>query len=176
VEETARCGENLIPGTVCAVESCGTVGEISDAMRRVFGEYQETVVAEPSSDFRETIRALALSSCNRKSVSPDAARRSAKNRPPRNGQTSWTLSEPRHPAWNLGRNPMVLEAAPPNGRTRAAPAMTYRRGGTSLPSFEFPKNTGLTSRPEKKGLVHSVKTFSLSLTARFGCLGGPEGT
>lgn len=50
VEETARCGENLMPRIVCAVESYGTVGEISDAMRRVFGKYQETVVAEPSSD------------------------------------------------------------------------------------------------------------------------------
>jgi methylmalonyl-CoA mutase N-terminal domain/subunit len=44
VEEAARSGENLMPRIIHAVESFCTVGEISDAMRRVFGEYQETVV------------------------------------------------------------------------------------------------------------------------------------
>ncbi|MGH9570816.1 MAG: acyl-CoA mutase large subunit family protein, partial [Candidatus Angelobacter sp.] len=44
VEEAARSGANLMPPIIHAVESCGTVGEISDAMRRVFGEYQETIV------------------------------------------------------------------------------------------------------------------------------------
>ena len=44
VEEAARSGENLMPRIIHAVESYCTVGEISDAMRRVFGEYQETVV------------------------------------------------------------------------------------------------------------------------------------
>jgi methylmalonyl-CoA mutase N-terminal domain/subunit len=44
VEEAARSGENLMPRIIQAVESNGTVGEISDALRRVFGEYQETVV------------------------------------------------------------------------------------------------------------------------------------
>jgi methylmalonyl-CoA mutase N-terminal domain/subunit len=44
VEEAARSGQNLMPRIVQAVESLCTVGEISDAMRRVFGEYQETVV------------------------------------------------------------------------------------------------------------------------------------
>jgi methylmalonyl-CoA mutase N-terminal domain/subunit len=44
VEEAARSGENLMPRIVHAVESYATVGEISDAMRRVFGEYKETVV------------------------------------------------------------------------------------------------------------------------------------
>jgi methylmalonyl-CoA mutase, N-terminal domain len=44
VEEAARSGENLMPHIVNAVENFGTVGEISDALRRVFGEYQETVV------------------------------------------------------------------------------------------------------------------------------------
>jgi len=44
VEEAARSGENLMPRIIQAVESYCTVGEISDAMRRVFGEYQETVV------------------------------------------------------------------------------------------------------------------------------------
>jgi methylmalonyl-CoA mutase N-terminal domain/subunit len=44
VEDAARSQENLMPRIVAAVEACCTVGEISDAMRRVFGEYQETVV------------------------------------------------------------------------------------------------------------------------------------
>jgi methylmalonyl-CoA mutase N-terminal domain/subunit len=44
VEDTARGGGNLMPAIVEAVEASATVGEISDAMRRVFGEYQETVV------------------------------------------------------------------------------------------------------------------------------------
>jgi methylmalonyl-CoA mutase N-terminal domain/subunit len=44
VEDAARNGANLMPHIIHAVESYCTVGEISDAMRRVFGEYQETVV------------------------------------------------------------------------------------------------------------------------------------
>ena len=44
VEDAARDGDNLMPHIVNAVESYCTVGEISDAMRRVFGEYKETVV------------------------------------------------------------------------------------------------------------------------------------
>jgi methylmalonyl-CoA mutase N-terminal domain/subunit len=44
VEEAARSGDNLMPRIVSAVEAFATVGEISDAMRRVFGEHQETVV------------------------------------------------------------------------------------------------------------------------------------
>ncbi|MGE5323733.1 MAG: methylmalonyl-CoA mutase [Actinomycetota bacterium] len=44
VEDAARSGTNLMPHIIQAVESYCTVGEISDAMRRVFGEYQETVV------------------------------------------------------------------------------------------------------------------------------------
>jgi methylmalonyl-CoA mutase, N-terminal domain len=44
VRETARSSGNLMPGIVGAVEAYATVGEISDAMRSVFGEYQETVV------------------------------------------------------------------------------------------------------------------------------------
>ena len=35
---------NLMPAIVEAVEASATVGEISDAMRRVYGEYKETVV------------------------------------------------------------------------------------------------------------------------------------
>ena len=44
IEEAARNGENLMPRVIHAVESNCTVGEVSDAMRHVFGEYQETVV------------------------------------------------------------------------------------------------------------------------------------
>jgi methylmalonyl-CoA mutase, N-terminal domain len=44
VEEAARGGQNLMPHIIHAVESYCTVGEISDALRRIFGEYQETVV------------------------------------------------------------------------------------------------------------------------------------
>jgi methylmalonyl-CoA mutase N-terminal domain/subunit len=33
-----------MPAILEAVKSYGTVGEISDALRRVFGEYQESVV------------------------------------------------------------------------------------------------------------------------------------
>jgi len=44
VEDAARGDQNLIPHIIHAVESYSTVGEISDALRKVFGEYQETVV------------------------------------------------------------------------------------------------------------------------------------
>src|SRR5437764_2941749 len=44
VEEAARSVNNLMPHIIHAVESDCTVGEISDALRRVFGEYQEAVV------------------------------------------------------------------------------------------------------------------------------------
>ncbi|MFB3813006.1 MAG: methylmalonyl-CoA mutase [Terriglobales bacterium] len=44
VEEAARTGENLMPHIINAVENYATVGEISDTMRRVFGEYKEAVV------------------------------------------------------------------------------------------------------------------------------------
>jgi methylmalonyl-CoA mutase, N-terminal domain len=44
VEGAARSGANLMPGIVAAVEAYATVGEISDALRRVFGEYKEAVV------------------------------------------------------------------------------------------------------------------------------------
>ena len=44
VEDAARSGENVMPRIVAAVEAYATVGEISDAMRRVFGEYREAVV------------------------------------------------------------------------------------------------------------------------------------
>ena len=39
VEAAARDGDNLMPPIVDAVRGWCTLGEISDAMRRVFGEY-----------------------------------------------------------------------------------------------------------------------------------------
>jgi methylmalonyl-CoA mutase N-terminal domain/subunit len=44
VERRARGSENLMPAILAAVEAYATVGEISDTLRRVFGEYQESVV------------------------------------------------------------------------------------------------------------------------------------
>jgi len=44
VEGAARSGENIMPRILVAVEAYATVGEISDAMRRVFGEHKEAVV------------------------------------------------------------------------------------------------------------------------------------
>ncbi len=44
IEDTARSGENLMPAIINAVENYATVGEISDALRHVFGEYKEAVV------------------------------------------------------------------------------------------------------------------------------------
>jgi methylmalonyl-CoA mutase N-terminal domain/subunit len=44
VEETAGSDRNLMPAILEAVKAYATVGEISDALRRVFGEYQESVV------------------------------------------------------------------------------------------------------------------------------------
>ncbi|MDQ1473078.1 MAG: methylmalonyl-CoA mutase, N-terminal domain [Bryobacterales bacterium] len=42
LDSAARCGENLMPRIVAAAEASATVGEISDALRAVFGEYRET--------------------------------------------------------------------------------------------------------------------------------------
>jgi len=42
VTAAARDGVNLVPPIVAAVEARATLGEIADAMRAVFGEYQET--------------------------------------------------------------------------------------------------------------------------------------
>jgi len=44
IEEAARSGANLMPQIVAAVEAYATVGEISDTLRKVFGEYKEAVV------------------------------------------------------------------------------------------------------------------------------------
>ena len=42
VSATARGGDNLVPPIIAAVEAHATVGEISDAMRAVFGEHRES--------------------------------------------------------------------------------------------------------------------------------------
>ena len=44
VERRARGSDNLMPAILAAVEAYATVGEISDALRRAFGEYRESVV------------------------------------------------------------------------------------------------------------------------------------
>ena len=44
VEATARTDQNLLPAILDAVKAYATVGEISDTLRKVFGEYQESVV------------------------------------------------------------------------------------------------------------------------------------
>jgi len=44
LERRARTTENLLPAILAAVEAYATVGEISDALRCVYGEYQESVV------------------------------------------------------------------------------------------------------------------------------------
>jgi methylmalonyl-CoA mutase N-terminal domain/subunit len=44
INEAARTGTNLMPLIIEAVEAECTVGEIADAMRKVFGEYKEVMV------------------------------------------------------------------------------------------------------------------------------------
>jgi len=44
LERRAGTSENLLPAILASVEAYATVGEISDALRRLFGEYQESVV------------------------------------------------------------------------------------------------------------------------------------
>jgi methylmalonyl-CoA mutase N-terminal domain/subunit len=44
LERRAKNSENLLPAILSAVEAYATVGEISDALRHVYGEYQESVV------------------------------------------------------------------------------------------------------------------------------------
>jgi methylmalonyl-CoA mutase N-terminal domain/subunit len=44
LQRRAATSENLLPAILAAVEAYATVGEISDALRNVFGEYQESVV------------------------------------------------------------------------------------------------------------------------------------
>jgi methylmalonyl-CoA mutase, N-terminal domain len=44
LQRRAATTENLLPAILAAVESYATIGEISDALRRLFGEYQESVI------------------------------------------------------------------------------------------------------------------------------------
>jgi methylmalonyl-CoA mutase N-terminal domain/subunit len=44
LQRRAATSENLLPAILTAVEAYATIGEISDALRRLFGEYQESVV------------------------------------------------------------------------------------------------------------------------------------
>jgi len=44
LQRRAGTTENLLPAILAAVEAHATVGEVSDTLRRVFGEYQESVV------------------------------------------------------------------------------------------------------------------------------------
>jgi methylmalonyl-CoA mutase N-terminal domain/subunit len=44
LQRRAATTENLLPAILAAVEACATIGEISDALRRVFGEYQESII------------------------------------------------------------------------------------------------------------------------------------
>jgi methylmalonyl-CoA mutase, N-terminal domain len=44
LQRRAATKENLLPAILAAVEAYATVGEISDVLRRLFGEYQESVV------------------------------------------------------------------------------------------------------------------------------------
>jgi len=41
LESVARGSDNLMPKILAACESLATVGEISDRLRRVFGEYRD---------------------------------------------------------------------------------------------------------------------------------------
>ncbi len=41
VSEAARGSDNLVPAVIAAVEAHATLGEVSDAMRQVFGEHRE---------------------------------------------------------------------------------------------------------------------------------------
>ena len=41
IEQAARDGSNLVPPIIAAVEARATLGEIADALRRVFGEHRE---------------------------------------------------------------------------------------------------------------------------------------
>ena len=42
VEKAARCSDNLMPHILASCEAKATVGEISDCLRKVFGEYKES--------------------------------------------------------------------------------------------------------------------------------------
>jgi len=41
LEEAARSDENLMPYLITAVESYATLGEMAEAMKKVFGEHEQ---------------------------------------------------------------------------------------------------------------------------------------
>ena len=43
LEKAARCADNLMPHILASCEARATVGEISDCLRKVFGEYKESL-------------------------------------------------------------------------------------------------------------------------------------
>jgi methylmalonyl-CoA mutase, N-terminal domain len=44
IRETAKTDANLMPALIDAVKTYATVGEITDALREVFGEYREPTI------------------------------------------------------------------------------------------------------------------------------------
>jgi methylmalonyl-CoA mutase N-terminal domain/subunit len=60
VEAAARGGDNLVPPVIAAVEARATVGEIADAMRAVFGTYQETPTVAGAGYAWSSRRAVAI--------------------------------------------------------------------------------------------------------------------
>ena len=45
IHNERRGGDNLVPAIIDAVDRHATLGEIADAMRRVFGEYHDDTSA-----------------------------------------------------------------------------------------------------------------------------------
>ena len=43
IEEAAQGTENLLPHILTAVEAYATVGEVSNVLRRIWGEYRESI-------------------------------------------------------------------------------------------------------------------------------------
>jgi len=41
IREAARTGENVMPAMIEAARAYATVGEMTDALREIFGEYRE---------------------------------------------------------------------------------------------------------------------------------------
>jgi methylmalonyl-CoA mutase N-terminal domain/subunit len=43
VKQAAKSGDNLVPPVFSAVQAYATIGEITDVLKEVFGEYKEAV-------------------------------------------------------------------------------------------------------------------------------------
>ena len=77
IRDAARGDTNLVPLVIAAVRASATVGEISDTLREVFGEYREniTVVSpalpSPSRRFGEARRSPARSGLGGSGAAPD---------------------------------------------------------------------------------------------------------